>query len=105
MLNYVKIGEKEYPVSFGNAALVAFEADTGISISSIGENTPYSNTIRLVYIALRDGARRAKQEFTMTFEAMCDLLDDHPGALETIMTAFESSMPVPGEKKVKAARK
>lgn len=107
MLKYTTIAGKEYPISFGTAAMVAFEADTGISVSDIATGTAYTNTLRLLYAGLRDGARRTKTDFALDFDSFCDLLDEDPSALQRLQDAFEDSMPKPaeGEKKAKAARK
>lgn len=108
MVKTATIAGKEYPVSFGNAAIAAFEKETGVSISTIGDGTPYSSMLRLVYAGLKDGARKTKKTFSFEFEAFCDLIDDDPEALTRLMDTVTESMPVTDpdateEKKVKAA--
>ena len=108
MVKTATIAGKEYPVSFGSAAIAAFEKETGVSISTIGDGTPYFNTLRLIHTGLKDGARKAKKTFSLEFESFCDLLDDDPEAVTRLMDAFSESMPVADpdateEKKVKAA--
>lgn len=97
------------PFSFGNAALVAFERETGISLIGGNLNLNYEATLQLAYVAARDGARKERKDFGLTFEDFCDALDEDRNALTKIMDAFSNSMPQEdqqnGEKKrSKAAR-
>lgn len=104
MIKTATLAGKEYPVSFGNAALALFERETGVSIATIGEDTPYFNTLRLIWCGMRDGGRKAGKPFLLEFEAFCDLLDEDADAVQRLMDVFTESMPVPadGEKKAKA---
>ena len=103
MVRYTQIAGKEVPVSFGNAALIRFEEETGISILNLG-TTPlnYKNSLVLIFEGLRDGHRKDKKDFTMTFDDLCDYLDEDPNALSRIMDLLNKSMPTPDEKKTKA---
>ena len=102
MVRYTQIAGKEVPVSFGNAALIRFEEETGISILNLG-TTPlnYKNSLVLIFEGLRDGHRKDKKDFTMTFDDLCDDLEEDPNALTRIMDLLNKSMPTPDEKKTK----
>lgn len=104
MIKTVTISDKDYYVSFGNAALVAFEEKTGDSIATIGEGTTYAKMMRLIYFGLQDGARKAKKDFDLTFEDVCDLMDEDPDSLENMMKVFEKSTPIADEKKAKPSK-
>ena len=94
MVRFTKINNKEVPVSFGNATLIRFEEETGISILTLGAETlNYKNTLMLIYEALRDGHRKEKIELKWTFEDMCDQLDEDMEAINRIMSLFGNSMP------------
>lgn len=100
MIRHTTLAGKEVPVSFGNAALIRFEEETGISILNLG-NTPlnYKNSLKLIYEGLRDGHRKANKDFTMTFDDLCDYLDEDTEALTRIMDLLTKSMPGNDEKK------
>jgi hypothetical protein len=103
MVRHTQLAGKEVPVSFGNAALIRFEEETGISILNLG-TTPlnYKNSLILIYEGLRDGHRKDKKDFTMTFDDLCDYLDEDAEALVRIMDLLNKAMPVSDEKKTKA---
>jgi len=104
MVRFTKINNKEVPVSFGNATLIRFEEETGISILTLGTETlNYKNTLMLIFEALRDGHRKEKIELKWTFEDMCDQLDEDMEAINRIMSLFGNSMPS-SEKKTKTSR-
>lgn len=103
MVRYTQLAGKEVPVSFGNAALIRFEEETGISILNLGTTAlNYKNSLILIYEGLRDGHRKDKKDFTMTFDDLCDYLDEDTDALMRIMDLLNKTMPVSDEKKTKA---
>lgn len=104
MVRYTKINDNEVPVSFGNAALIRFEEETGVSILNLGKETlNYKNTLKLIYEALRDGYRKEGKSFDWSFEDMCDELDEDMAAINRVMEVFNNSMK--GEKKTKPIQK
>lgn len=107
MHNTIDIAGKKYPVSFGNAALLRFERETGVSILNMGEALTYERLLQLAHCALADGARKAKQDFALSFDDMLDLLDEDTTALGRLMNLYQESMPQVGagdEKKGKGKR-
>ena len=104
MVRFTKINNTEVPVSFGNATLIRFEEETGISILTLGQETlNYKNTLKLIYEALRDGHRKEGKSFDWTFEDMCDEFDEDMAAINRVMELFSNSMP-DAEKKTKTSR-
>ena len=100
----VNIGGQELAIKFGFNALSIFEKESGESVSGLGnygENVPISVAICLVYAGLKDGARVAKADFTLTKEDIADLLDEDNEALNRVMVIFTDMM---GNKK-KAEKK
>jgi hypothetical protein len=108
MVRHTQIAGIEVPVSFGNAALIRFEEETGISILTLG-TTPlnYKNTLILIYEGIRDGYRKAKKNLDIDFDEMCDLLDEEPQAINRIVQILTNSLPMgeTEEKKRKVAKK
>lgn len=106
MVKFTKIAGQEVPVSFGNATLIRFEEETGISILNLG-TTPlnYKNTLVLIYEGIRDGYRKAQRNLDLDFDAVCDLLDEDPHAINRIIEIFTGSLPkeANSEKKMKVA--
>ena len=104
MVRFTKINNTEVPVSFGNATLIRFEEETGISILTLGQETlNYKNTLKLIYEALRDGHRKEGRSFDWTFEDMGDEFDEDMAAINRVMELFSNSMP-DAEKKTKTSR-
>lgn len=96
MVTYINIAGKEYPVKFGHNTLRQFEVETGEPITN-ATRLPYSSTITLAFLGVRNGARKDGQKFEMTLEQFCDLLDDDAGALERLMKVFEQSQIAGGD--------
>jgi hypothetical protein len=104
MVRFTKINNKEVPVSFGNATLIRFEEETGISILTLGQSPlNYKDSLKLIFEGLRDGHRKEGIKFDLTFEDMCDELDEDMDAITRIMNLFANSMPTE-EKKTKTSR-
>ena len=86
MVRFTKINNTEVPVSFGNATLIRFEEETGISILQLGQETlNYKNTLKLIYEALRDGHRKEGKSFDWSFEDMCDEFDEDRAGINRVM--------------------
>ena len=93
MIKTATLAGKDYPVSFGKAALVLFETETGVSVTEISNGASYSNSLRLIWCGLRDGGRKAGTPFPLDFEGFCDLLDEDPEAEQRLIDVFSSSIP------------
>jgi hypothetical protein len=85
MIDYLKIGETEYPVKFGLNALALYCDEVGIKLGELdkigGSNTSLMDLIKLAFWGLKDGARSEGKPFDMTVENIADLLDDDPSGL------------------------
>jgi hypothetical protein len=98
----VTVNNDSYPLSFGSAALAAFLDSVGATLNDLqtgefGQKLTYRHTLQATFYAMQDGFRREKREFTLTFDDVCDLIDDCPELLETAMDVFQQS--VGGENK------
>lgn len=92
----VKVKGKAYPCNYGMAALSEFLDAEGLKLSDLstfGQDMALSTALRLVYIGLKDGARKAKKEFNLSFEDVCDLVDDDQELITRCMEVFVKSMP------------
>lgn len=108
MFEFVKIGDKAYPVKFGFNALRHFSKMTGIAIqdfSKIGVNMTFDTALTLIYVGLQDGSRAAKQNFEMTIDDLADLLDTDMDAIERCMIVFTEMMTPKQNQPVKSSKK
>ena len=79
---------------FGSAALSEFLGDRPINTLQDGkfaENMTFADTLRIVWIALKEGARKAGEPFTLTFEQVCDMVDENPDLPNQAMEVFIKS--------------
>lgn len=96
---YIKAGDTERPFSFGMAALDQLLKTEGLTLQelgSLGENMQISTMINIVLIGLRDGARRTKAAFDLSFEDVADMIDENPELLNGALTAYADALS-PGE--------
>ncbi len=88
MVDYVKFGEKEYPVSMGFAAMRECEKERGFSVLTLLDNIisqdTISETVYVCYLAIKHGERKAGRDVTITEDIVSDLLDE-PGKLKIIL--------------------
>lgn len=93
MTNNLTIAGKQYPVKLGHNALSLFEQQTKISIMEIGDKMSMTAILQLMYIALKEGARKTNQELTIkSFADLCDLADETQGLIEDFSKLMESSL-------------
>ena len=98
----IKIGETEYPIAFGMFALSEFLEEVGLTLSelgNLGSSLTLKQALKLAYIGFEDGARKAKEEFDLSFEDVCDLFDDDQDALQNVLGVFADSLPEGGNEK------
>jgi len=87
---------KNYPFSFGMAALARFCESEGLTLgglNQLGENMSPMRALALVHAGLVDGARREGKTYNGTLEDVGDILDDDPDFLEKCMEVVNNSMP------------
>jgi hypothetical protein len=93
MIDYIKIGDKEYPVKFGLNALALFCDEVGLKLGEldkIGAQSSLMDILRLAYWGMKDGARSEGKPFDLTVENIADLLDDNPsGHVVRIVNIFK----------------
>ena len=53
----------------------------------------FSEVLSLIYAGLKEGARQAKKEFTLTIEDVGDFLDDDVDKIQEFLNVFTSQMP------------
>lgn len=85
----------ELPLYFGSNAMSEFLGDRPLSELQDGrfaERLTYADTIRIVYLALKEGARKAGKEFVLSFEQVGDLIDDNPELPGKAMDVFTRSV-------------
>ena len=93
MIDYIKIGDKEYPVKFGLNALALFCDEVGLKLGEldkIGAGSSLMDILRLTYWGMKDGARSEGKPFDLTVENIADLFDDDPsGYIVRIVNIFK----------------
>ena len=102
-MEFIKIYDEEMPFRFGLRALKKLEASVGVEIfqkiiggeaPSFGESVTLAESI--LFIGLSEGARKAKEKFTLKKVDVEDILDD--GGTEflgEVMALFEKAVSSP----------
>ena len=94
----VKIGKAIYPVAFSNLALAKFLREEKLTLADlstdIAARLDYLSTLRMVYRAFEDGARKDGQNLELTFEQVCDLIDGKPELMNQVMEVINESLAV-----------
>lgn len=95
----VKIAGQDMPIYYGMFARQQYLDELGINIADMADEekteqilnraNTLEGSIRLAYICIKDGHRKAKKEFSLTYEDFCDLLDDEPDYLSVLNTISE----------------
>lgn len=80
MINEVTIGGISRPVRYGWSALAMFQDMTGMSLTELSQldssKMSMRHMIMFAYCGLKDGARKAKQEFPYDPEDVADWMDE-----------------------------
>jgi hypothetical protein len=96
-MQQITIAGKTYPISFGFAALYAYEQWRGKSLLAAfntGDALPEISTIvDLAFVGLQQGARKERQSFQMQPEDVADLITEGPECIPVIMEIFSASFP------------
>lgn len=96
---------KEYAVSFSQAAILRLTIMEGVAVNNMTkmlnsyEEWPISRVIRMYWLSVKEGMRKAGKEFNMTEDEFVDWLGDDETIWMQIVKAFEESNPQPDEKK------
>lgn len=105
-MSYIKLGDKEYPISFAHAALVRFCGHENIPFMKMDEEfekweswTP-ERFFALVFFALKEGARKERTSFDLDLDDVIELvLSNQEGVIQQIMSTVSDSMPQESKKK------
>ena len=109
-LNKIAIGGELRPIHFGFAALAEWCKLSGFGIqdlSKVGENISLDNAITLIYVGLKHGARKSKEDFNFTADDVGDWIDDQGmDVFNEAMEMFGKSMAkiTPEEQKKKKVK-
>ena len=71
---------------FGMQAMVAFEQETGIRLTSLDDELSVATVAKILWVMLR------QDEPTLTFEQVCALVDEHTDNLTDVMTAVTTAV-------------
>lgn len=104
-MNHVTINSTPYPVYLGMHALSEWGEENNVEASELGDalsKLTLKQGLTLAHTALKDGARKAGKEFSMSYPEVCDMIDEAgPNKISEIITkALPDSMkPGKGGKK------
>lgn len=109
-LKKLAIGGELRPLHFGFAALSEWCEMSGLGIQdlgTIGDNLSLKSAISLIYVGLKHGARKSKEDFKYNSDDVADWIDEE--GMEVFnegMTVFSESMAKlnPDEKKKKGSK-
>tara|TARA_Y100000593_G_scaffold92333_1_gene183570 strand:- start:603 stop:953 length:351 start_codon:yes stop_codon:yes gene_type:complete len=112
-LKKIAIGGEMRPIHFGFAALSQWCELSGLGLedlSDIGNKLSLANAINLIYVGLKHGARKSKEDFDMEADDVADWIDDEGmDVFNEAMNLFADQMakitPEQKKKKVKAKTK
>jgi hypothetical protein len=111
-LKKITIGGELRPLHFGFAALSQWCELSGLGLQdlgNLGENLSLKNAISLIYVGLRHGARKSKEDFNFNEDDVADWIDDEGMEIfNEAMEVFTNSMgkisPEEKKKKKKVAK-
>lgn len=94
MIDYIKLGDTDYPVSFGFAALRECEKEKDGDVAELIEDLLMGNSVgdkvHLCYLGVKHGLRQEKQD-PITEEDLTDLLDE-PGKMVELLGIIGSHL-------------
>jgi hypothetical protein len=108
MYKELKIPGRTLYISFNLRVILQFtkefggsEGSANIDIQEVISNSGLEGQMKLFWMALKEGHRKAKKDFDMEFDPdFFDFIDDNPDVIEEIAKSFTESMPqVTGEQK------
>ena len=83
----------ELPVNYGMNAMALFSEMRGMSMTDTvnldAGRLGLTDYLTLLYVGLKDGARKAKEEFVFgSFEDFCDYADEHTEIVGDVASIF-----------------
>ncbi len=98
MVEYIKIGEQDYPVQFSLNAMAKFGELTNRPFNEVLKISPDTTGLKdfiiLIWCAFWDGARKEKKPFNVSIEEVGDWMTDNPGAFGEMTSMFQGAQPV-----------
>ena len=95
MIAQINANNKSFPVKFGMAALSEFLDAENLQLGEldkIASNLTLTRALRLVHLGMKHGARVAGERFELSFEDVCDLMDENPGLMQEVLDIFGKQM-------------
>lgn len=92
MIDIITTGGKEYYIRFGFNALRLFSNENNLSLADmdkLGQEISLQQTLSLIHVGFREGARKMKQNFDMTIDDVADLLDNDATVMQRAMEIFQ----------------
>lgn len=92
----VQVNGAVLPVHFGSAALSAFLDEVGATLADLqsgefAQKLTYRHTLLIAFYGIKDGHRKQRKDFSLTFDDIADAVDENPDLLQICMTAFAES--------------
>jgi len=104
---FVELNGKKYPIKFGFNALRKYSMQTGTSLAdlnNIGDKMSLNDALILIHCGIEDGHRAAKQECTLSLDALADSMDGDMEGIARCMKILAEMMGDKGGKKQKPKR-
>jgi len=73
-VQYLNYNGKEYPIKLGHHSMRRFQEEHGAGLEDAKDNAELYE--HLVFLALKQGARRERTELDLEFDDMVDVLDE-----------------------------
>lgn len=98
MQQTIRLADAEHPISFGMAALYAYEQWRGHSVltkfAELTEGNPsISLVVDIAYVGLKEGARKARLPFKLSPEDVAELINLDAEIIAKVMQCFSDSFP------------
>ena len=91
MFEVVILNGKDYSIRYGMNALRMYCKQTNKSLNDLeklGQDMSLDDACQLILAGLRDGARVAGKDFSLSVEDMADILDEDFDALQKCLNVF-----------------
>jgi hypothetical protein len=92
----ISINGKELPIDFSLSTIAKWARDEGISmknLSSAFEDMDFLTAFNLIHWGLKEGGRKAKQEYILTLDQTMDVLGKDMEAFEGAMQKVTGALP------------
>ena len=107
MFEVVILNGKDYSIRYGMNALRMYCKQTNKSLTDLeklGQDMSLDDACQLILAGLRDGARVAGKDFSLSVEDMADILDEDFDALQKCLNVFSEQFTAKYNKEVNEKR-